>query len=323
MIHGPSRSVKGHEKNTPPGPVAALGSRNDFNQDGDLESVVRRIVVSFRAILFNAPLAVQTCTWRKPYCVSKRSSSDLTLSCACLPYPDPFPRRSMCLHYCMEAPTAGPSRSTRHITHARTTFGPTPDARYLRRTSGELWVSHGVKQGLHKRARLREPVVPDNSAPRAVAPRKPQVCSLFSAGGQGWLALRYLGILLRNHTCVRHEVPSPSTQAQPASRTRLLPATRLCTLLLGPQSPVSPRITTREGTRGGQGKQPSCQRRTPWIIWITSVGESRPLRAHGAPQGTRCIGSGTSFSIFVSTGTRLSRRKLNASPARLLLLSMV
>lgn len=70
MIHGPSRSVEGHGNNTPLGSVDALTSRNGFNQDDDLESLGRRIMLSLRAIIFDASLAIQTCTWMAPYCVA-------------------------------------------------------------------------------------------------------------------------------------------------------------------------------------------------------------------------------------------------------------
>lgn len=58
---------RGHENNTPLGSVDALNSRNGFNQDDDLESVGRRIMLSLRAIIFDASLAIQTCTRMAPY----------------------------------------------------------------------------------------------------------------------------------------------------------------------------------------------------------------------------------------------------------------
>lgn len=71
MIHGPSRSVEGLENNTPLGSVDALTSRNGFNQGGGLESVGKRMnTLSLRAIIFDASLAIQTCTWMAPYCVA-------------------------------------------------------------------------------------------------------------------------------------------------------------------------------------------------------------------------------------------------------------
>lgn len=60
------------------------------------------------------------------------------------------------------------------------------------------------------RARLREPPIPDNSAPRAVAPRS---VKLLSAGGRG----RGVVLLLQSHTCVRHQISldhTHPTQAQ-------------------------------------------------------------------------------------------------------------
>lgn len=61
---------RGHENNTPLGSVDALNFRNGFNQGGGLESVGRRIMLSLRAIIFDASLAMQTCTRMAPYCVA-------------------------------------------------------------------------------------------------------------------------------------------------------------------------------------------------------------------------------------------------------------
>lgn len=102
---------------------------------------------------------------------------------------------------------------------------------------------------------------------------------------EGKAGLRYLGILLRNHTCVRLEIASPPTQAQPASRTRHLPAARLCMLLLGPQYPC-------HGAHG-QGRDTRVTRQTIILPAKNSVdhgshpwgkaGHSGPTGPHRGP----------------------------------------
>lgn len=131
-------------------------------------------------------------------------------------------------------------------------------------------------------------LVPDNSAPRAVAPPGPS----HSAGGEAQPALNILQN--QNVRTTGIQIPSPPT----ASRIRHLPTTRLAGATYR-----SIRVTDLATVEGheGQAKHLSCQQRTFVDHGSLSWG-SRPLRAHGAPQRTRCNGSGHLFPFSYRRG---------------------
>lgn len=168
------------------------------------------------------------------------------------------------------------SKSSGHVVARDTSrshdFGPTPDARYLQ-TSGE-GKSHTAPG---------EPV-PDNPAPPAVAPVSSS------------LARR---CLLQDHMCAQH---------QHAGRLHRRIAPGIFPLHSAMRAPTGTAYPTRHQGRDTKRHRQSSHMPAGHLhgSWITSCG-SRPLAdRRGLHRGTRYYGSGTSFSIFVLTGARLS-----------------
>lgn len=169
---------------------------------------------------------------------------------------------------------AGPRRSTRHITRARTTSVQRRMLGIPRRPREreEVGIWEGVGEVAH------EPVP---GRPSLIIPhlgRLRRAFSWLSAGGQAG------PVLLRSRTCAYDaRFPPLPTQAPPASRARHLPTTRLCTLLLGPLTAVSVSPTTQAGKGHTMGDMANTRpaSKEPRGSSVTSMGEA----GHSGPTG--------------------------------------
>lgn len=169
----------------------------------------------------------------------------------------------------------------------------------------------GKNQGCtHKEPASCKPV-PDNSATRAVAPPG----WLLSAGRSGPAS----GVLRNTDSLTTRAgttgFPHPASPHHSAVRVAG------CWGHL-PQYPCYQPCyrAGQAGTRGTRQTFGLASRELSWIMDHFRWG-SRALRAHGAPQRTRCNGSGHLFPFSHRRGPQPSRRKLNASFG--FLLSMV